>query len=556
MSAEVREEAVITDLVERVVEGKVLPQTGSDAWRIVDYELAELGRGRGLVIGPWRAGKLTLRLGVQGHCRINLVGWYADLRLKLSGDRCFKRLDAVREGFRRIGTDDIYRESYYDAEEVFWREADLTDQDLILDGSPDSSLLAIRLIPIDPPAPDTRRVASPMCFTLDGCNMTQHVHETQDDIFEPAERVPQDSCVSVMVYGGMSGDICYHETKVGTQTGALCDQDAVWDPGGRTVCENLKRWREWGKNPAVAMVEYAHQRGWELHFYQRLGWDNYVPGDNTKKSRFFLEHPEFHTVGPSGEKVMGLSVAYPEVVEHLADFYAELAGFGADGVSPCFIRACPMVLYEPIMVEGFQKEYGKDSRELPRYDADWQDYRAKIVTNFMRRAKESLGNCRLSPIIHGTQALNRRFALDVAAWVSEGIVDDLFIMGHQYDHHDCHFAGGPEHIEFDYFHSLPGRNNVRLWPMFYPFGTTENCRKFGYNFSWEIYCQAFHRYMDQGADGYGLWDATTLDRDTNIFDLGNEPRLHYKSPNRLVRKYERIQWDGYLWNRWSPVESG
>ncbi len=563
MSPPPREEIVITDIVERVIDGETSPITSHQHWRIVDYELEDdIGEGRALMIGPWRPGRLTIRLGVEGHYRINLISRYCNPRLKLSGDRCFKRCPPVLQGNRRIGFDDVYREGYFDAEEVFWREADLTGQDLILDdGGGNSTLMAIRLIPIDPPSPDTRRVLWPMFFTDDGGEMGKHVHETPDDLFEGAERVPQDSCVQLMLFGGIEGDICEYHTTVGTEHGALrSTMGAEWDEFNRVTCENLERWRQWGRNPADAVVEYAHQRGLEMYFYLRLGgWDSPPPLYGCKTSRFFLDHPEYHIVGPGGTKVMAPSVAYPQVLDHLAALYSELVSFGADGVSPCFIRGCAMALYEPIMVEGFAAEHGKDPRELKPSDADWQDYRAKIITNFMRRMKEAVGDRKLSPIIHGTRALNRRFALDIETWVREGIVDDLFIMGHQYDRHDDHFAGGPEHLEFDFFQNLAGRENVRLWPMFYPYGTGESYRKMGYNFTWKIYCEALQQYMDQGADGYGLWDATGLDREsgdtrTNIFDLGREPRPYYREQNRLIRKYEMVQWAGYLWNRHTPIE--
>ena len=555
MSTSARQPLLITDLVDRVVEGEVSPKTSHQHWRIVEYELEQIGSGRGLMLGTWRPGHVRIRLDVAGHYRISLVSVYAELRLKLSGDRCFKQCEPVREGHRRIGAHDVYREGYYDSEEVYWRDADLTGQDLIVSDCNEVSLLAIRLIPIDAPAPDTRQVAWPMFFTLDGGNMGEHVHESPDDMFESAERVPQDSCVRVMVYGGIGGDICYHHTNVGSEFGSVRDKGDEWDGHHKNVCANLEQWRQWGRNPAVAMVEYAHARNWELHFYQRMGWDGAAPNNGCCASRFFLDHPQYHTLGPKGEKVRGLSVAYPEVTDHLAAFYGELASFGADGVSPCFIRGCPMVLYEPIMVEGFRSKYGKDPRDLPSSDPDWQDYRAQIVTQFMRRMKDELGDCRLSPLIHGTQALNRRFALDIATWVREGIVDDLFIMGHQYDRHDGHFGGGPNNLDFEYFNALPGRQNVRLWPMFYPYAAFESYRDLGYDHNWDLFSEAFQRYLDQGANGYGLWDATPLYRESNIFDLGRLPRPHYKEPNRLVSKYERVSWDGYLWNRWTPVES-
>ena len=156
MSTSARQPLLITDLVDRVVEGEVSPKTSHQHWRIIEYELEQIGSGRGLMLGTWRPGHVRIRLDVAGHYRISLVSVYAELRLKLSGDRCFKQCEPVREGHRRIGAHDVYREGYYDSEEVYWRDADLTGQDLIVSDCNEVSLLAIRLIPNDAPAPDTR----------------------------------------------------------------------------------------------------------------------------------------------------------------------------------------------------------------------------------------------------------------------------------------------------------------------------------------------------------------------------------------------------------------
>ena len=289
---------------------------------------------------------------------------------------------------------------------------------------------------------------------------------------------------------------------------------------------------------------------YELYFYVRYrGWFDCLPESGPGDSRFYLEHPEWRNVGPDGAPVVGLSVAFPEVREHLCRFYAELAGFGADGVSPCYIRGCPIVLYERPMVEGFEAEYRQDPRELAEDDPRWLDYTAKIVTVWMRQVKEAIGSdCRLSPLIHGSRELNRRFGMDIETWVAEGIVSDLFIMCHQYDRWGNHSQAGPEFLDYDWFEKMEGRKNVRLWPMFYPWQ------------NWDADVQghfdALGGWLDQGADGYGVWDCGALpaDKAGNIWDLGKAPRPQFQKPRRLVAKHEMVQWDGYLYNRYTPIE--
>lgn len=556
MSSAPRDEIIITDIVERVVEKDLLsPVNRRGKWRIVDYELEKIGPGRSVLLPGWTSGSLTIRLNVSGHYRICLVSRYAQIRAKLTGDRCFDVCEEVNRPRQGPATDtNNYREGYYDAEEVFWREANLTGQDFILDGRSPLSLLAIRLTPTDPPKADTGEARWPMFFTNDGGCLGQRLHSSPDDLFEWAERVPDDGCAKVMVYGGISGDICSHFTQVGTEFGSLDKGGDPTNKHAKTIAANLKQYREWGINPARAVVEYAHNRGWELHFYIRMrSWGSAYPICGPYLSRFYLDHPEYHLAGPAGEPVMGLSVAYPEAREHLVKLYAELAEFGADGVSPCFVRGGFTVLYEPIMVEGFKKKHGLDPRELDELDDRWLDYTAEVTTTFMREMKEAIGpGCRLSPIVHGTQALNRRYGLDIAAWVKAGIVDDLFVLGHRYDRHDGHYAGGPEHLEFEYFQGLPGRENVRLWPMFYGYGTAS-----GYVYEWEDYWTALQKWLDDGADGYGIWDMAAFPTDAraNIWDLGKIPRPNYRKPDRLVDKYELVRWDGYMWNRYTPIDA-
>ena len=553
MTASSREEILMTDLVSRVVEGDLSALTMRDRWRIVDYELEQVGPGRALTNGDWNAGPLRLRLDVAGHYRVSLISRYSTIRLKLSGDRCWSECELVVEGHRFLGKDNIYREGYYDVEEVCWRDADLTGQDLLIDERVPITLMAIRLTPTEPKT-DTRETRWPMMFTNDGGCLGARLHRSPDEVFEWCERVPRDSCVRVMVIGSIAGDNCAYPTEVGTELGTFSGRGEGWGGHYTTMVENLRQYRDWGIHPAEAIINHAHERGWEAHYYIRMrGFCDAAPIVGPRSSRFHTEHPEFRLLGPGGEPVQGLSFAYPEVQEHMCRLFAELAGYGADGVTPCFVRGSPPVLYEPIMVDGFKAEHGADPRQLPESDPRWLDYCSAVFTGFMRRAKETLGpECRLSPMIHGTRVLNRQNALDVATWVEEGIVDDLFIMGHRYDRQGGHYGGGPEHLEFEYFQDLPGRDGVRLWPMFYGYGTSGI-----YEYDWETYWQAMQNWLDQGADGYGFWDIAAMSSDTraNLWDLGKLPRPGYEKPQRLMHKYEMKLWDGYLWNRYTPIDA-
>jgi len=120
---------LITDIVERIKEGRLSRQIKKDHWRIVPYELEEVGAGRSVSLPDWKGGALTIALNAEGWHRVQFIYRYSDLRAKLSSDVCFHTCEPVREH----DPEGDAKEGWYDAEEVVWREADLTGQDLILD---------------------------------------------------------------------------------------------------------------------------------------------------------------------------------------------------------------------------------------------------------------------------------------------------------------------------------------------------------------------------------------------------------------------------------------
>lgn len=151
-------------------------------------------------------------------------------------------------------------------------------------------------------------------------------------------------------------------------------------------------------------------------------------------------------------------------------------------------------------------------------------------------------------MIHGTKQLNRGFGMDIETWVREGIVSDLFILCPQYDAQGDHTQAGPEFLEYEWFERMPGRENVRLWPMTYMWQMFD--RDPG------MHCDAMQKWLDQGADSYGFWDAAAaaVDQAANIWDLGKMPRPRYATHNRLVAKYPIEKYDGYVFNRYTPID--
>ena len=485
-----KNEIVIKDLAERVVGGNI--STGERKkghWNVLDYELERIGSGRAVAASDGNnPGPLTIRLEVTGRYRISFITWYNEVRAKLTGDNDFSTCAPVhvtmdpedlKKGFLRGSQEagDSLKEAWCDVEDVVWREDDLTGKDLVIDDQTLPCIMAIRLTPIVKNAAG-RPGPWPIAATID-CDFFSHSrHKTPDDLFATPELIPKDNNVRLLLVQPMFGDVSWSSfTNIGTEFGQYGDPLPEWvEPlnglGAANFMDNLKQYHKWGVNPMKAMAEYAHRRGWKLHAYIRLRGGTVSFRGKTNHpivvSKFCAEHPEYCLVDRDGTRVEGFSVAYPEVRSHLCKLYAELAGYGVDGINLCFIRGTTVVLYEPVMVDGFRSKHGLDPRDLRDNDPRWLDYKAKTVNTWMREVKKAIApDCTLSAMVHGSPELNRRFGLDIATWVKEGIVSDLIVTADRYDKYGIHSHGWPEDLDYDYFQNLPGREKVRLWPMFF-----------------------------------------------------------------------------------------
>jgi len=240
-----------------------------------------------------------------------------------------------------------------------------------------------------------------------------------------------------------------------------------------------------------------------------------------------------------------LSYAYPEVQAHILSLISEIASYEPDGICLTFIRGVPLVLYEPIMVKGFRKKHGVDPRTLDELDARWLAYQAEVITPFMRNVKALLKpHQRLSAILPGNELDCKRWGLDVASWVKEGIVDDLFPVGQRFNEEDVH-VDSPENLDFQYFDQLKGRAGKRLIPMLYPWN------KFQEDYAgWR---RLMFSFLDQGADGYAVWDGTS--HFSHIGDMGYEARRsEWVPPKTEFGTVKLLTMNGYRFDRYHHFE--
>ena len=496
---------LLTHLDRHVIAGAVGPKEAPGQWRCVPYRTDGF---EGVLLGcgeATRPGPVTLRLGVTGLHRIWL-GLHAPfsgghVRVRLTDDLCCQAFAAPDHSVIEPPV----------MHEMFWKEVDLSGQDLVLEavhyrGRPLPGALAfVRLEPIDkedePANPDVWR---PLVVTNDGSGVFRSMpHHRPEDLLEQFEAIPDSSCMRVLLWGNGDADNCNYPTQVGSPMYGNGAESFFEDVNSSGV-PNMRRWREEGWDSLKVVRDYTRRRGWELHVYIRMeAFADAYPVDGMIGSEFFWAHPEWWCLGREGSRVNRLSYAYPEVQDHMLDLMREILSYEPEGLCLCLIRGIPVVLYESIMVEGFRREHGEDPRCIDELDPRWLDYQASVFTQFVRRVRAAMGaDRRLSVMTPGCEPDLRRWGLDVATWVREGMVDDVYPVGQRFNACNTHYDS-PDALDCDYFQALDGRERIRLIPCLYPWQL--------FNADLPAWRELMRSFLDRGADGYCVWDGAASD---------------------------------------------
>ena len=218
-------EIVISDIAE-LVDSKFINEKDTNMWKAITYRSENfsgvmLGDGGGPEPLP-----VTIRLGIEGLFRVYL-GIYSgysppQIRVRLSNDITCQKVNIpeniLDESTFFEGKDNVY-ERGANIYEVEWKEADLSGQDLILESAnnPDeqpSALAYIRLVPINEisPEPD-RKVLYPLTVTNDGHGIFNGpLHSCPEDLLKPFEKIPEESCMRILLWGNGCADISKSES--------------------------------------------------------------------------------------------------------------------------------------------------------------------------------------------------------------------------------------------------------------------------------------------------------------------------------------------------------
>lgn len=474
----------------------------TEFYRLLPYE-TEAIRGVMLAMGgSSSAPPAAVPLKCRGRYKIYLAlfsGFYQnpEVRVKLQDEAEFQTLSLIRTN----------HEEFYDSAvslyEVFWKEADLDEHFLVMDGCLQkgrlpSAIAYIRLEECTAHAEPKKPV--PLAITADGWGAFGYQpHHRAEDMLVNFEKIPDNLNIRLLFWGNGVGDWCNYPTKVGNYFSKYTSKIDITADDMNTLQQNIQIWQKENWDSMAIAREYAKKRGWEFHVYIRMqGFGVLYPKGMLVQSDFFAAHPEYYCRDKQGVPVCKLSYAYPAVQEHMLALIEEILTYQPDGICLNFTRGLPMVLYEDVLVEKYQALYHQDPRLLPEDEPRWLALQKDTVTAFIQKVKKVLNGRRLSVMVPGDPQDAEKYALDIPRWVKEGYIDDLAVAGTRYNAHDVH-VDDPAALNFDAYASLEGRSNIRLMPLLYPWGFAEN--RLG---DWlRIYKHA----AENGADFLGFWDA-------------------------------------------------
>ena len=451
----VNEPVYITDLSAVEPADAVGPVPAFHRWRAMAYTAGDLS-GQMLLAGPETAAPdVTLDLNASGWHSVSLglmpppgyEGAPLKVLARLSGDTTPTMLTA-EAGHPDRGHD-------LRIVDLYWRSADLTGQQLVLEqpqwqtapvdavGAWRSEIVRIayvKLVPLtdaetaealaERQRGDTRRL-----FAHQDAHGPHYLWRLTDAEGIRREIEPyRHTDFARMYWEAGEGDISYYFSKIAR----WCTFDEAEDfarVGDRLHAESWRAFRDIGVDPFDIAIEHCHDAGLEIHASYRVAgfWypppiDHFNLGDT-----FAAAHPEWRGRDRDGQTTPRIAYSYPEVRAYVVSLLREMAERPIDGVCLLYNRRMPLVEYEPPVVAAFQREYGLDPHALPADDERWLRFRARELTQFMREVRQAMDevgaasgrSLGVSAVVMSSEQENLQNAMDLGAWVAEGIVDTL-----------------------------------------------------------------------------------------------------------------------------------
>ncbi len=509
-------------------------------WRTLTYETDSLS-GTMLLAGPETAAPtVTYPLNLRGLYAVSIgvlpitsseEGHQLAVLLKRSGDKTFTALTLPPQSDGGPHHHEIL--------EMFWRITDLTGHGLQVGqvgarvAPADSAgsfecaparVAYFKLVPLtdaetrafqsDQQSSDTRRL-----FAHNDAHGPHYQYRltTPEDVRREIEPY-RDTDFSRMYWEAGGGD----QTSYFSQIGGRYTFD-LGDFGRRGDRLHVESWREFqqqGIDPFDVALQHTHEIGLQFHASYRVAGFHYPPPldhFNTGDS-FYKRHPEWRGVDRAGRHTPRMAYSFPEVRQFVISLLREMAQRPIDGICLLYNRRMPLVEYEPLIVEGFKKQFGEDPHQLDANDPRWLSYRTGVLTEFMREVRAAMDQegrgrrIEISAIVGGTEGENLINGMDLAAWVGEGLVDTLipYTSGQNYD---SSVTAWTDPKQLEYFVNLVSGTSCVLAPNLMPRHMTP-----------EEFRQRATTVYSAGAEHMFFWDCAGGSGRANYRDMWNALR--------------------------------
>lgn len=291
----------------------------------------------------------------------------------------------------------------------------------------------------------------------------------------------------------------------------------------------------------VDLVKAGQRNGLKMYAGRRMGVKigGAFPYDGED---FGVEYGQAHMhlrcKNRNGVWVDSISMAYPEVQEHVVKELLELPKLGVDGIFIIFTRGVFMLFEEPF-IERFKQKYPDvNPCELPLDDERVMDIHCEIMTELMRKIRkavdeecERLGRGPIAIHTHVGRSLksNRMIGLDIEQWAKEKLIQGFTAYPMSiYERLDGVMKDdNPELIDLEKytkksreeFHKIVHREvegpDARHIELEYVKEYVEMAKKYDVKPYFDVmfrdnpaekYCEDALRLIEQGAEYFGLWD--------------------------------------------------
>lgn len=430
---------LLSDIYSLAIEkNRISSERTETKWHAVPYETNGFS-GKLLVAAELSfPKKITLKLGLKGWHKIYLG--YLNYTGSNSMHTLFRLTNdtapsiVMPDMFNKQVVDGYnYWAPYQWMEEGFWKCADLTGQDLILE-KPFNEDTCSCLAFIRVEEMSDAEIESYLSFSAPK-NMMFHFDTDWLFWYNDYKSIEEYTNV-VDRFSHGTGEIIVQETYF-EDFEPLAEESLE----AKHVRKNYqKRYRKYLENSDAitkAVINKAHQLGMSIYAGTRMEMGNFLSPLDCKllAKKFVTTHPEYALYTRDGRKTTILSYSYKEVREWEINRLLKSVERGYDGVSLFFIRGV-FVGFEKPVIERFKQWYGESPEitQLPISDSRVSKTMCSFITEFIQELRNKLDEfsantgrekVKINAIVCYDTESSKFIGCDIETWLEQGLVDSI-----------------------------------------------------------------------------------------------------------------------------------